>query len=54
MATEALTEIELFQRFLTERIENGGRNLSIEESIEAFRAYQRDIDRCSEAIRPAL
>ena len=53
MQTE-LTEVELFHRFVGGQIENGGRNLSLDEILKAFRAYEGDLERCREAIRPAL
>ena len=39
---------------MTEQLERGKVNLSPEASLEAFRAYQRDLERCREDIRPAL
>jgi hypothetical protein len=54
MATQIPTELESFHRFLTEQLKSGGTNLSPEESLEAFRAYQRDLERCREDVRPAL
>ena len=53
MKTE-LSEVELFHRFVAEQIKNGGRNLSLDEILKAFRAYEGDLERCREAIRPAL
>jgi len=54
MSTETQSELELFHRFLSEQLENGESDLSPEESVEAFRAYQRESGRLKEAIRPAV
>jgi hypothetical protein len=54
MATPIPTELEFFHRFLTEQLKSGGTHLSPEESLEAFRAYQRDLERCREDVCPAL
>ena len=54
MAAQLPSEIESFHRFLTERLEQGEVNLSPEASVEAFRAYQRELERCREEIQPAL
>ncbi len=54
MATQLPSELESFHRFLTEQLERGEPSLSPEQSVEAFRAYQRDLERCWEDIRPAL
>ena len=43
MATQIPTELESFHRFLTEQLRSGGSDLSPEKSLEAFRAYQRDV-----------
>ncbi len=42
MSTDTCREIETFYQFLGERIQEGSIDLSPEESVEAFRAYQRD------------
>jgi len=54
MTTATLTELEAFHQFLSERLKNGDRNLSVDSSIEAFRAYQRDLQRLREELRPSL
>jgi len=54
MAAQLPSEIESFHRFLTEQLERGEVSLSPEASVEAFRAYQRDLERCRDEIRPAL
>jgi hypothetical protein len=54
MSTDSYREIETFYQFLGERIQEGSVNLSPEESVEAFRAYQRDLKRLRTEIQPAL
>jgi len=54
MATQLPNELESFHQFLSEQLEHGEVELSPEESVKAFRAYQRDLERCREEIRPAL
>jgi hypothetical protein len=54
MATQLPNELESFRQFLTEWLEHGQVELSPEESVRAFRAYQRELERCREEIRPAL
>ena len=54
MATQVPTELESFHRFLSQQLESGQKDLSPEGSVEAFRAYQRDLKRCRKDIRPAL
>lgn len=54
MATELPSELKSFHWFLTEQLRRGDVSLSPEQSVEAFRAYQRDLERCREDIRPAL
>ena len=50
MSTDSRREIEEFYQFLGERIQEGSVDLSPEESVEAFRAYQRDLDRLREGL----
>jgi hypothetical protein len=54
MATQLPNELESFHQFLTEQLGRGEPKLSPEESVKAFRAYQRDLERCGEEIQPAL
>jgi len=54
MATKAVTELELFYRFVGETLSNGGENLSPEESLQTFRAYQRELASLRQAIEPSL
>jgi hypothetical protein len=49
-----LTELELFHRFLGEKIHNGGRDLDLEEAVRAFRAYQHQLASLRHEIQPAL
>ncbi len=54
MSTDPCREIETFYQFLGERLLEGSVNLSPEESVEAFRAYQRDLERLRKELEPAL
>ena len=54
MATETLTELELFHRFLGEQIARGNKRISVAQGLELFQAYRRDIEKLKEALRPAL
>lgn len=54
MATESESELRAFCDFLQQRLEGGTVELSPEESVEAFRAYQRDLERLRKDVRPAL
>ena len=54
MATHSPTELESFHRFLTGQLQGGDAELSPEESVKAFRAYQDDLQRLRQDIQPAL
>jgi hypothetical protein len=47
-------QIETFYRFLGDQIQDDSVDLSPEECVEAFRAYQRDLDRIKEDLQPGL
>ena len=49
-----LPEAVAFQAFLANRLANGGRDQSVEELVNAFRSYQRELDSCRHEIQPAL
>jgi len=40
MTTEILSELELFQQFVSERLSNG----SLDKAVEEFREYQRQLN----------
>ena len=54
MATNLPSELEVFYQFLAEQLQNGASDLSPEQSVEAFRSYQRDLERLKNDIRPAV
>ena len=54
MATDNANELVVFHRFLGNQIEGGSVDLSPEESVEAFRAYQRDLERLRRDLGPAV
>lgn len=54
MSTQIPSELESFHQFLTDQLAAGGTGLSPEESLEAFRAHQRDLARLKRDIQPAV
>lgn len=54
MATETLTELELFHRFLSKELARGNKKMTAQESLERFEAYRRDVEKLTEALLPAL
>jgi hypothetical protein len=54
MATETLTDLELFHRFLGQEIARGNTAMTPEQSVERFEAYRRDIAKLRELLQPAL
>ena len=54
MSTDTCREIETFYQFLGHQIEEGSVDLSPEECVEAFRAYQRDLDRLKKELQPGI
>ena len=43
-----------FYRFLGEQIDSGAKEMSLEESVEAFRAGQRDAARLRQRLAPSI
>jgi len=54
MSTDASREIETFYDFLGQQLQQGALDMSPEDSVEAFRARQRDLDWLKNQIKPAL
>ena len=54
MATSVLTEVEAFHQFLGKAIRNGGREMTIEESVAEFRAYQDELARFNAGLQKSL
>ncbi len=54
MAAQSPGELESFHRFLTEQLADGRGDLTLEESVAAFRAYQRDLERIRKDIQRAV
>jgi hypothetical protein len=54
MATEASREIEILYESLGCQIQEGSVDLSPEDCVEAFRSYQRDLDRLKREIGPGI
>ena len=54
MATATLNDLVAFHKFLGERIKNGQCDFSVDQSVEAFHAYQRELEQLREELGPAL
>ncbi len=54
MNVDNSSELVVFHRFLGDQIEGGSVDLSPEESVQAFRAYQRDLERLRNELKPAI
>lgn len=54
MAADNSSELVVFHRFLGDQIAIGSVALSPEESVAAFRAYQRDLERLRTGLQPAI
>ena len=54
MSADTGREIETFYQFLGHQIQDGSVDLSPEECVEAFRAYQRDLDRLKKELQPGI
>jgi hypothetical protein len=48
------TELQEFHRFIGRYLQNGANGLTVDNSVAEFRAYREELERCREAIRPAL
>lgn len=48
------TDLERFHRFLGEQIARGEKSLTPQEGLDRFAAYQRDVEKLNELLRPAL
>ena len=54
MSTETQTDIEIFYEFLGRQLADGRKKLTPEESVQLFRAWQRDVERLRAELQPAL
>ncbi|NQT36353.1 MAG: hypothetical protein HQ581_02625 [Planctomycetes bacterium] len=54
MATVPENEVLAFYHFLGERMNRGASEMTVEESVEAFRAYQRDIASLRQHLAPSI
>ncbi len=54
MSADNSSELVVFHRFLGDQIEGGSLELSPEESVQAFRAYQQDLERLRNDLKPAI
>ena len=54
MATAGENEVLAFYRFLREQIERGESETTVQASVEAFRAYQRDVAGLRRHLAPSI
>ncbi len=54
MATVPESEVLAFYRFLGEQIDRGENEMTVQESVEAFRAYQRDVACLRRHLAPSI
>ena len=54
MSTQPQTELEAFHSFVAQQLQSRRGDMSVEDSVKAFRAYQRDLERLKADIQPAL
>lgn len=54
MTTKTPTDYLDFDRFVVERLSKSDSDISLEESVAAFRAYQSEIARCRREIQSAI
>ena len=53
MATDISVELDAFNQFVREQLKNNGAGLSLEESVQAFREYQHQLDNLRAKLREA-
>ncbi|UUO06965.1 hypothetical protein M4951_01320 [Blastopirellula sp. J2-11] len=53
MATDAAQELQQFHQFIGQRIASGS-EMSIAEAVAEFQAYQAELERFREEIKPGL
>ena len=53
MATD-LTELERLHRWVGEQLENGGREMCLDESLAGFRAYQDEAERFNKMLQQSI
>ena len=54
MSSEAGTELHRFHEFLGQQLQGESTPMTVEESVQAFRAYQRDLEQFQRDCKPAL
>jgi hypothetical protein len=54
MSPELPLERDAFNAFLDQQFVLGPNEATLEDALTAFRAYQRDLERLKEKLRPAL
>lgn len=54
MATDLQNEFQDFQRFIGDKMDVGDSTISLEQALQKFRAYQRDLERFKNDTRQSL
>ncbi len=54
MATDLQNDFQDFQRFVGDKLDGGDSAISLEQALQAFRAYQRDLQEFKNDTRQAL
>ena len=54
MTAQSPTELEAFYQYLGDKLENGASKMTVEESVQAFCEFQRELEQLREEVRPAL
>ena len=54
MATDLQNDFQDFQRFIGDTMDVGDSTISLEQALEKFRAYQRDLERFKNDTRQSL
>ena len=54
MATDSSNEFQKFNDFVSQQLAGRDEELSLEESVAAFRAYQAELARCREELQPPI
>ena len=54
MVSSLQGELEAFRQFVGDKVDNGNSAPSLEQALEEFRAYQRDLERFKQDTRESL
>ena len=54
MATDFQTELDAFHEFVSDKLNNGSAQISLEQAVHEFRAYQRQLEQFRKDTKAAL